>query len=140
MPRRRSSPRCTTSRAASRLVSHPASRILTIDGRVAGRRCCATIPAGRRTASCAGRLGFFVIARGGRHAIRVKDPESEARTGFRGLASYPVDPAYRVVGRLEPYAEPLPRQVATVIGTTADYLAPGLIRFELRGPVRAWNR
>jgi uncharacterized protein (DUF1684 family) len=78
-----------------------------------------------------GRLRFHVIARGGRHALRIKDPESPTRLEFRGIEFFPVDPAYRVEARLRTYDSPQPREVATVTGTTARMFAPGTLEFEI---------
>jgi len=80
-----------------------------------------------------GRLSFFIIDRGGRLGARVKDPEAPARTQFKGLEHFPIDPRYRVTARLEPYPEPREVQVPTVLGTPTTMLAPGILRFTLRG-------
>src|SRR5258705_4844568 len=37
-----------------------------------------------------GPVSMYVIERGGRHALRVKDTESAGRRSFRGLEGYPV--------------------------------------------------
>jgi uncharacterized protein (DUF1684 family) len=83
-----------------------------------------------------GRLHWFLIARGGRHAIRVKDPESPVRTGFHGLDYYPVDPAYRVEAHLRRFDRPRELEVATATGTPARFLVPGVLEFELAGEPR----
>lgn len=80
-----------------------------------------------------GRVRFHVIARGGRHALRVKDPESPTRLGFEGLDWFPVDPAYRVEARLIAFDSPRTREVETVAGGPAEMLAPGRLEFELDG-------
>src|SRR4029450_1197998 len=43
-----------------------------------------------------GRLSLYVIERSGRLGIRVKDPESPVRLGFKGLQWFPVDESWRV--------------------------------------------
>jgi hypothetical protein len=80
-----------------------------------------------------GRLSFYLIDRGGRLAARVKDPEAPARTGFKGIEHFPIDPRCRVTARLEPYPEPREVPVPTVLGTPTTMLAPGILRFTLRG-------
>jgi hypothetical protein len=80
-----------------------------------------------------GRLSFFIIDRGGRLAARVKDPEAPARTEFNGIEHFPIDPRYRVTAHLEPYPEPREVQIPTVLGTPTTMLAPGILRFTLRG-------
>jgi uncharacterized protein (DUF1684 family) len=79
-----------------------------------------------------GRLQFYLIERGGRHAIRVKDPENPAREQFGGLEYFPVDPGYRLQASFRPYDEPREIEVATVVGT-ARFLVPGRLEFTLHG-------
>jgi uncharacterized protein (DUF1684 family) len=80
-----------------------------------------------------GRLSLYVIARGDRLAIRVKDPESATRRGFAGLEYFPIDPAFRVTARLEAFDEPRPVSIATMVGTTEEMLAPGVLHFTVDG-------
>jgi len=80
-----------------------------------------------------GRLTLYVIERSGRLAVRVKDPESEARTHFAGIDSFPIDPSFRVPARLEPYESPREVSIPTVTGTPTTMLAPGLLHFQLGG-------
>ncbi|MCP4902728.1 MAG: DUF1684 domain-containing protein [bacterium] len=76
---------------------------------------------------------FFVIQRGDRYAVRVKDPNSEARQTFHGVERFPVNPNYRFEADFVPFDPPQERQVPTVIGTPASYLVPGVVRFEIDG-------
>jgi uncharacterized protein (DUF1684 family) len=80
-----------------------------------------------------GRLSLGVIDRDGRHGIRVKDPESPVRTGFRGLDWFPIDPAWRVVARYVPRQQPEEVQVPNVLGTTSRQYVPGDVHFDLAG-------
>ena len=81
----------------------------------------------------AGRVRFYLIRRGTRFAIRLKDPENLPRRAFRGVPRYPVDAAWRVVADFIPYATPQVRQIPTVVGTTETMKAPGLLRFMVAG-------
>jgi uncharacterized protein (DUF1684 family) len=80
-------------------------------------------------------LSFLVLDRSGRLAVRVKDPQAETRTGFKGVERFPVNLKYRVEAELVPYDPPKQRMVPTVIGTDSKYLVPGLVRFKLDGVV-----
>ncbi len=68
---------------------------------------------------------FFVIQRGERLGVRVRDVESEARRMFSGRRWFPVDAAYRVVGTFVPHPSARTLEVETVIGTTVLYQNPG---------------
>lgn len=80
-----------------------------------------------------GTLRFHVIRRGDRFGVRVKDLAHPALKSFRGVEVFPPDPSYRVVARFEPYPEPRPVAIPTVLGTTETMTAPGLVRFRLQG-------
>ena len=47
-----------------------------------------------------GRLSLFVIKRGDRYGIRMKDPESQYLREFHGLEYFPANEAYRVDGQV----------------------------------------
>lgn len=80
-----------------------------------------------------GRLVLFVIARSGKHAIRVRDPECHAARDFRGIDFYPVDPAYVIEGTLVPNNEPKTLTVETVIGRDTEMPSQGTVEFEFAG-------
>ena len=54
------------------------------------------------------RLRLFVIERGGRFAIRLRDRESAARREFSGLSWFDVSEAYRISARFVAYPKPKP--------------------------------
>ncbi len=81
----------------------------------------------------AGRVTFYVIRRGDRFGIRIKDPETPARKAFHGVQRYLVDPAWRVEAEFLPYATPQSRAIPTVLGTSEPMTAPGLLKFKVGG-------
>jgi uncharacterized protein (DUF1684 family) len=78
-------------------------------------------------------LTFYVIKRGDRFGIRVKDPRSEMLSDFTGVESFPIDPSYRVEATFVPYDPPKEVQIATVVGTVQPMLTPGRVEFTLNG-------
>jgi uncharacterized protein (DUF1684 family) len=78
-----------------------------------------------------GRLSLFAIQRGGKFGIRLKDPESEARREFRGIASFPANQAYRVTAKW--VAAPRKIPILNVLGQTEDSECPGYAVFRLNG-------
>jgi hypothetical protein len=81
----------------------------------------------------AGRVKFYLIRRGTRLGVRIKDPENPARQAFHGVPRYPVDATWRVEADFIPYATPQVRAIPTVLGTTEPMTAPGLLRFKVGG-------
>ena len=80
-----------------------------------------------------GRLRFHVIVRSGRHGIRMRDLESPMRRDFHGIDSWPVDRAWRIEARFEPYDPPRHVAIPTILGTVDSMLCPGALVFELQG-------
>jgi uncharacterized protein len=76
-----------------------------------------------------GSLRFYVIERGGRFAVRVKDSASEARRSFHGISYFPTSPAWRVEARFEPYEPPRSISVPNVLGHVDSETSPGALVF-----------
>lgn len=77
------------------------------------------------------RLSLYLIKRGDKFGIRVKDPQSKARVGFHGLDYFPADETYRVTARW--VAEPRQIPILNVLGQTEPSECPGYAVFELQG-------
>ncbi len=84
-----------------------------------------------------GSARFYVIDRAGKLGVRVKDTANPARTGFKGLQYFPVDPSYRVEGTLDPYPAPREVKVDSAQGPAQTMFVPGLVRFTLHGKALA---
>lgn len=78
-----------------------------------------------------GSLRFFVIRRGPRVGLRVKDENSSARLNFKGIERFPVDPNWRLQGRLEPHETQV--KTRSVVGVTTSESSPGRAVFSFRG-------
>ena len=76
---------------------------------------------------------FFVIRRGTRLAIRMKDSASDARRTFAGRNWFPVTTDWRVAGQFTPHASARTIEVETIIGTTVHLQSPGIVTFSLQG-------
>ncbi len=80
-----------------------------------------------------GRFRFYIIDRDGKLAARVKDPDSTLRSEFPGIEHFPIDQAFQVTARLDPYDGLKEVQIPTVVGTPTTMLAPGLLHFTING-------
>ena len=80
-----------------------------------------------------GPVSMYVIERGGRHALRVKNSESAQRRSFRGLEWYPVREDLRIRARFTPYDPPKTIPIATVLNTVEPMPSPGYVTFHLGG-------
>lgn len=80
-----------------------------------------------------GTMSWFVIRRGEKLLIRLKDPESENRANFGVLVQYPVDDRWRVVGRVEYYTPTKYFETMNSVGIPAREWFYGAVVFELEG-------
>jgi len=80
-----------------------------------------------------GTLTLFVIQRGDRFALRIKDTQAPTRLGFHGLNWYAPDPHYRMEARWTPYTPPHEESIPTIIGIPLKLPVPGVAEFTLDG-------
>ncbi|MFQ6038816.1 MAG: DUF1684 domain-containing protein, partial [Candidatus Aminicenantales bacterium] len=80
-----------------------------------------------------GSLEMWVIKRGGRYAIRLRDPDNPPYKKYTGLEYFPPSDEYRIVGRFIPHPQPRKMLVETVIGVETEMVSPGYIAFTMEG-------
>ncbi len=78
-------------------------------------------------------LRFFVIKRGDRMGIRLKDNDSPAREHFQGLSWYPIDPAWRIQAKFIPWTTPHKIVFHNTIGQEEGEPSPGYVTFQKNG-------
>ena len=88
---------------------------------------------GKPTVLELGSLSFFVIQRGDKVGVRVKDSKSPALASFHGLDYYPVQPDWKVTARFEPYNPPKQVPVPNILGQVSDIPSPGAVVFDWQG-------
>ncbi len=106
---------------------------ITRDGEPVTELALDTDAKGEPTELRLGNLTFYPIKRVDRMGIRLKDSERAERKNFRGNELYPVDLAWRVEARFEPYPEPKAIKIPNILGTEFDATAPGMLFFEVAG-------
>ncbi len=78
-----------------------------------------------------GTLRFYVIDRGGKLGVRLRDREHPARKSFQGIASYPIDPKWRVEAKFEAHEKKIP--ILNILGMVEDTPSPGTLVFQMDG-------
>jgi uncharacterized protein (DUF1684 family) len=108
---------------------------LLVDGKPATPRILSVDPNSDKTNPrlTIASLTMYVIRRGERYALRIKDSQSEALTGFHGLNWYEPNPKYRLTARWLPYKPPRTTSLSTLIGTHYSQPVPGVAEFEVDG-------
>lgn len=80
-----------------------------------------------------GSLSWFVIKRGDKYGIRLRDSESETIKNFKGLDYFPIDPTWKIQARFEPYSPAKKISIPNVLGTESEETCPGALVFEKNG-------
>jgi uncharacterized protein (DUF1684 family) len=106
----------------------------TIDGQVArSGELRVGVGAVKPTLVACGTVSFFVIERGGKVALRVKDSASERRAYFAGVDYFPPDPAWRIAARWVAFEKSRMIPLTNILGQTSPALVPGKAVFEHAG-------
>ena len=80
-----------------------------------------------------GMVSFFVIQRGDRLALRVKDAESARRVNFPGLDFFETDQAWRIEAQWVPFNPPHETKITNMIGQVSPAAVPGKAVFTHAG-------
>lgn len=93
------------------------------------------VPEGRgdTTIVSAGTMSFYVIVRGDKFGLRVKDTESERRRHFAGIDYYPIDPAWRITADWVPFEKPREVMISNILGQESPATVLGKVVFEHDG-------
>jgi uncharacterized protein (DUF1684 family) len=78
-------------------------------------------------------LKFYLIRRGDKAGIRLKDNDSAARKHFRGLSWYPVDPSWRIEAKFTAWDKPHSLIFHNTIGQEETEPSPGYVTFKKDG-------
>jgi uncharacterized protein len=88
---------------------------------------------GEASAISAAGVTIFTIRRGDKVGLRMLDPESPQRVGFKGLKYFPVSPAYRIRATFVPYEKAKQVPVPNVLGQLVSMESPGYVEFKIKG-------
>lgn len=93
-----------------------------------------------------GSLRWFLIKRGDKYGIRLRDLEAKLLTDFEGIDRYPTNDHWKIKGRFIPYETAEKIEIPTILGTIENELSPGKIEFDWEdkeyniSPIQAGNR
>jgi uncharacterized protein (DUF1684 family) len=135
LPKDRAAPAVGTMTLRSGKVSFRAAEgaAVSIAGKPVREAALAPDTSGEPTVLEIGSLRLYVIQRGARLGVRVKDRESPLFKTFHGMENYPIDPTWRVVARWEAYLPVKQIAVPNVLGAIENSPCPGAAVFERDG-------
>jgi len=118
---------------AGTVTFKPAPRVdVRINGKAAGVQVL-NIQPGRYDKVSVGTVTMFVIKRGQRYGVRVRDTNSQARRDFRGVQWFPIKQVYRITARFVTHPKPTTIMIANVLGDVDPWPSPGYAEFTLGG-------
>ena len=106
---------------------------VTVNGKPVASASLAADSAGSPDVLRIGNLSMYVIQRGSRFGVRLKDKDSEARRKFAGTRWFPVAEGYRVTAKFVPYTPPRKIAVPNILGDVDQEDSPGYVEFTLQG-------
>lgn len=80
-----------------------------------------------------GSLRWYIIKRGDRHGIRLRDINAPLRNEFDGIERFPVNEDWEITASFEAYDPPKVISLPTQIGTIEEEPSPGAVVFEKDG-------
>lgn len=75
-------------------------------------------------------LSWYIIQRGDRYGVRLKDSAAKTRTEFAGIQRFQVDSTFRVIANFVPYDSTKNINIPTQAGPSVEH-SPGLLEFEI---------
>ena len=78
-------------------------------------------------------LRWYIIKRGERHGIRLRDLEAPLVKNFEGIEKFPVNEDWKVEAKFEPYDPPKRISIPNILGTMDEDYAPGRLVFTVDG-------
>jgi uncharacterized protein len=80
-----------------------------------------------------GFLKWFIIKRGEKYGVRLRDLNAELLNNFAGIDTYPIDESWKLTAKYEPYDPPKSISIPTILGTIDKDTSPGALAFEKNG-------
>ena len=102
-----------------------AAAAATIDGASAMRATLLDDAHAKPTTIAFGTVSFYLVDRGGKKGLRIKDTEAVTRSGFLGLDNYAIDPAWRIEADWVAFDPAQSLEIPNVLGTLDAMPVPG---------------
>lgn len=78
-----------------------------------------------------GSLRWFIIKRGDKYGIRLRDLEAELLKSFEGIERFPIDSLWKINAKFEKHDPPKKIMIPTIIGTVEESISPGKLTFKI---------
>jgi len=88
---------------------------------------------GKPTIVSYGKYRWFIIKRGYKFALRVRNLDAPLLHEFKGIERFPVNDDWRIVTDFIPYNPPKEIEIPSIIGIPEKEISPGKVRFVIKG-------
>ncbi|MBN8481617.1 MAG: DUF1684 domain-containing protein [Xanthomonadales bacterium] len=105
----------------------------TIDGATSARTTLLDDSNETPTTVAFASVSFYLVDRGGRKGLRIKDSEAATRTGFLGIDNFAIDPSWRIEADWVAFDPPQSLEIPNVLGTIDSMPVPGKAVFTRDG-------
>ena len=105
----------------------------TIDGEKKSEAVLIDDAKANKTVVATGNVSFYLVERGARFGLRVKDSEAPTRLNFVGLDYFDIDPSWRIEAKWEAYDPPRIVEEPNILGEFEKVVVPGAAVFERDG-------
>jgi uncharacterized protein len=78
-----------------------------------------------------GPLRWFIIKRGEKYGIRLRDLNAELLSKFSGIDTFPIDEKWKISAKFIPYTNPKEVFIPTILGTVEKDSSPGKLIFNI---------
>lgn len=78
-------------------------------------------------------LRWFIIKRGEKYGVRLRDLDAELLKNFKGIDRFPVNEEWRIAGNYIPYDSLKKISVPNILGTFDEEMISGQLKFNLQG-------
>ena len=92
---------------------------------------------GKRTILETGTLRWYIIKRGDRYGVRLRDIEAPLVKEFKDIETFPINEDWRFEADFKPYYPPKHILIPTIIGTKEEDISPGQLVFNKDGKTYA---
>ena len=114
-------------------IALDAKSAATIDGKSAATAELLDDSHDKPTTVAYGTVSFYLVQRGDKYGLRVKDSEAPTRTHFLGIDYFPIDASWRVEAKWEAYNPPHEVEEPNILGQVDKVVVPGAAVFERDG-------
>jgi len=116
------------------MISNPDIE-LKVDGKKVDRIILQHDMTGKPTIVSYKSYRWFIIKRGEKFALRVRNLDAPLVKEFQGIERYPVNEEWKIVADFIPYNPPKEILVPSIIGIPEKEISPGKVRFTIKGKV-----